>query len=67
MSEDPAPEHGWFFCVICAGCGVPAPVMPDRSRGRGRFLGPCALPVTCRTCGLEREYPREAVRSLELP
>jgi hypothetical protein len=56
----------YFFAVKCASCGKHTPVAPDRSRGKGRFIGPCAVYATCRRCGATHEYANKRVESAKL-
>jgi hypothetical protein len=56
----------YYFSVKCASCGEDAPVAPDRSRGKGRFIGPCVVHVTCRRCGATHEYARKCVESVKV-
>lgn len=56
----------YHYAVQCASCGEYAPVMPDRSRGKGRFIGPCVVHVKCSRCGATHEYARKQVRSVKM-
>ncbi len=56
----------YHFAVKCAGCGEHVPVAPDRSRGNGRFIGPCVVQVTCKRCGATHEYARKCVESVKI-
>jgi hypothetical protein len=56
----------YCFAVKCADCGEDVAVAPDRSRGKGRFIGPCVVHATCGRCGATHEYPNKQVRSVKL-
>jgi hypothetical protein len=56
----------YCFAVKCAGCGEYVAVAPDRSRGKGRFIGPCVVHATCKRCGTTHEYPNKHVSAVKL-
>ena len=55
----------YYFAVKCASCGEDTPVAPDRSGGKGRFIGPCVVQATCRRCGATHEYANKRVTSVK--
>ena len=57
--------NDYCFAVKCASCGEDVPIAADRSRGKGRFIGPCVVHATCRGCGAAHEYANKQVRSVE--